>query len=371
MPHQLIRPCNLSYSPYLRPNAGVCRFFRRGYHQRHFSKASIIVFKCANSYKLPHVSFNASSRIIPIDPRRRQSSLAIGETSPEPAPENPGRRLVNTQVLLVECADRRGLVHAITGVLLKHGVNVVANQEFVERPAARFFMRTEFDGAVDAGQLATELRPALPAGANVQLSSLKPKRIVVLASREHHCLGDILIRHLFGDINAEVLGVVSNHAMLQPLVTRFGLPFHHLSHESLTREAHEAEMLRVIEHLRPDYLVLAKYMRILTPGFVRHFPARIVNIHHSFLPAFAGARPYQQAFDRGVKVIGATAHFVTEKLDEGPIIVQQVIPADHTHTAQALARAGRDVEQMVLARALRVLFEDRVFLCGNRTVIFD
>jgi len=278
---------------------------------------------------------------------------------------------VSTQVLLVECADRRGLVHAITGVLLKHGVNVVGNQEFVERPSARFFMRTEFDGTVDAGRLEAEVCAALPANASVRLSQLKPKRIVVLASKEHHCLGDILIRHAFGELNAQVLAVVSNHAALQPLVEKFNLPFHFISHENLTREAHEAEMLKVIDRLQPDYLVLAKYMRVLTPEFVRRFPARMINIHHSFLPAFVGAKPYQQAFDRGVKVIGASAHFVTEKLDEGPLIVQQVIPVDHTHTAHDLSQAGRDVEQMVLARALRLVFEDRVFLCGNRTVIFD
>jgi formyltetrahydrofolate deformylase len=194
---------------------------------------------------------------------------------------------------------------------------------------------------------------------------------VVLASKEHHCLGDLLIRQAFGELNAKVLAVIANHAVLQPLVTKFELPFHFISHETLTREAHEAEMLRIIEPLQPDYLVLAKYMRVLTPEFVRRFPTRIVNIHHSFLPAFVGARPYQQAFDRGVKVIGATAHFVTEKLDEGPIVVQQVMPVDHTHTAHDLSQAGRDVEQMVLARALRLVFEERVFLCGNRTVIFD
>ncbi|MBI3880527.1 MAG: formyltetrahydrofolate deformylase [Verrucomicrobia bacterium] len=278
---------------------------------------------------------------------------------------------MSTQILLVECDDRRGLVHAITGVLLKHGVNVVGNQEFVDRTPARFFMRTEFDGTVDAPRLEAEVRAALPAGATVRLSDLKPKRVVVLVSKEHHCLGDILIRHEFGELNAQVLAVLGNHAALQPLVAKFGLPFHFISHESLTREAHEAELLKVVEHLQPDYLVLAKYMRVLTPAFVRRFPARIVNIHHSFLPAFAGARPYQQAFDRGVKVIGATAHFVTEQLDEGPIIVQQVMPVDHTHTAHDLSQAGRDVEQMVLARALRLVFEDRVFLCGNRTVIFD
>ena len=279
--------------------------------------------------------------------------------------------LMNSQVLLVECEDRRGLVHAITGVLLQHGVNVVGNQEFVDRASARFFMRTEFDGTVAGAALEAEVRGALPANARVRLSDLRPKRIVVLVSKEHHCLGDILIRHAFGEMNAQVLAVLGNHPLLAPLVTQFGLPFHCLSHEGLSRPAHEAALLDVIAPLQPDYLVLAKYMRVLSAEFVSRFPVRILNIHHSFLPAFVGARPYQQAFDRGVKVIGASAHFVTDKLDEGPIIVQQVIPVDHTHTPRHLTQAGRDVEQMVLARALRLVFEDRVFLCGNRTVIFD
>ena len=278
---------------------------------------------------------------------------------------------MSTRVLLVECEDRRGLVHAITGVLLRHGANVVGNQEFVDRSSARFFMRTEFDGVVDTVRLQAEVREALPPDAVVRLSDLRPKRIVVLASKEYHCLGDLLIRHAFGELNARLLAVLSNHTVLESLATKFQVPFHHLSHEGFTREAHEAQMIQQIEALKPDYLVLAKYMRVLTPQFVQRFPARIVNIHHSFLPAFVGARPYQQAFDRGVKVIGATAHYVTEKLDEGPIIVQQVIPVDHTHTAHDLSQAGRDVEQMVLARAMRLVLEDRVFLCGNRTVIFD
>jgi len=279
---------------------------------------------------------------------------------------------MKTQVLLVECQDQRGLVHAITGVLLRHGVNVVGNQEFVELSAARFFMRTEFEGpVVAADRIEAEVREVLPPGAKVRLSDLKPKRIVVLVSREHHCLGDILIRHAFGELNASVLAVLSNHPELESLVARFELPFYCVGQEALERQEQEARLLEVIERLEPEYLVLAKYMRILSPEFVARFPARILNIHHSFLPAFAGARPYQQAFDRGVKVIGATAHFVTEKLDEGPIVVQQVIPVDHSHTAHDLSQAGRDVEQIVLARALRLVFEDRVFLCGNRTVIFD
>ncbi len=275
------------------------------------------------------------------------------------------------QVLLVECSDRPGLVHGITGVLFRHGVNVVGNQEFVDRTTARFFMRTEFDGQVDSGSIVDELRSALPADGTVRLSRQEPRRVVVLATREHHCLADILVRNSFAELNAKVLAVVSNHASLEPLVQRFGIPFHHVAHEGLERTEHERTLTAIIDRYAPDYLVLAKYMRILGPAFVGRYPNRMINIHHSFLPAFAGARPYHQAFERGVKVIGATAHFVTEKLDEGPIIVQQVIPMDHTHSAEDLQRAGRDVEQLVLSRALRLVFEERVFLCGNRTVILD
>jgi len=278
---------------------------------------------------------------------------------------------VKPHVLLVECEDRPGLVHGITGILFRSGVNVVGNQEFVDRPARRFFMRTEFDGAVDEAAIVSELRTLLPSGAALRLSQLTPKRVVVLASREHHCLADLLIRHAFHELNAEVLAVISNHPVLQPLVAKFDLPFHCLPHGELPREVHEAEVLAQVQHYRPDFVVLAKYMRVLSPRFVGQYPARLLNIHHSFLPAFAGARPYHQAFDRGVKVIGATAHFVTDELDAGPIIVQQVVSVDHTHTAEDLVQSGRDVEQMVLARALRLVFEDRVFLCGNRTVIFD
>jgi formyltetrahydrofolate deformylase len=278
---------------------------------------------------------------------------------------------VTSSVLLVECADQPGLVHGITGVLFRQGVNVVGNQEFVDRPSARFYMRTEFDGMVNRAALLAELRAVLPPDADVRLSHLEPKRVVVLASKEHHCLADILVRHSFQELNAHVLAVISNHPALESLVRKFDAQFHHLPHDAISREVHEAEILTVVQKYRPDFLVLAKYMRVLSPGFVRRFPARIVNIHHSFLPAFAGARPYHQAFVRGVKVIGATAHFVTDELDAGPIIVQQVVPVDHTHTAEDLVQSGRDVEQMVLARALRLVFEDRVFLCSNRTVIFD
>jgi len=277
-------------------------------------------------------------------------------------------------VLLVECPDQRGLVHAISGVLLRHGCNVVGNQEFVDAASGRFFMRTEFDGLEnsDAGQqLVAETQFSLPPGAVVRLAQSGPKRIVVLASREHHCLGDLLIRHQFGGINARIEAVISNHPVLGDLVRKFDVPFHYVPAEGLERGVHEAAVRRILDGIQPEFLVLAKYMRVLSSEFVRQYPSRIINIHHSFLPAFIGAKPYHQAFQRGVKVIGATAHLVTDDLDAGPILVQQVIPVDHTHAAEDLVRAGRDVEQFALAQALRLVFEDRVFLAGNRTVIFD
>lgn len=279
-------------------------------------------------------------------------------------------------VLLVECPDQRGLVHAISGVLLRHGCNVVGNQEFVDVASGRFFMRTEFDAPDTVGggadePIVAETLAALPAGARVRLAQPGPKRIVVMASREHHCLGDLLIRHQFGGINARIEAVISNHSVLGDLVGKFGVPFHHVPAEGVDRAAHEAAVSALLESIGPEFLVLAKYMRVLSPAFVARYPSRIINIHHSFLPAFIGAKPYHQAFQRGVKVIGATAHLVTDDLDAGPILVQHVIPVDHTHAAEDLVRAGRDVEQFALAQALRLVFEDRVFLAGNRTVIFD
>jgi formyltetrahydrofolate deformylase len=276
-------------------------------------------------------------------------------------------------LLLVECPDRAGLVHRITGTLLRREANVVGNQEFVDRAASRFFMRTEFElpvGTTTTG-IEEEIAGQLPPGAHVRLAPTQPRRVVVMVSREHHCLADLLVRQHFGEFNASIVGVVSNHASLGSFAERFEIPFFAVSAEGIAREEHEERVLDVLDGLKPDLVVLAKYMRVLSPRFVARYPTRLLNIHHSFLPAFVGARPYHQAFARGVKVIGATAHFVTDELDAGPIIVQEVIPVDHTRSAEDLARAGRDVEQFALAQALRLVLEDRVFLCGNRTVIFD
>jgi formyltetrahydrofolate deformylase len=278
---------------------------------------------------------------------------------------------MQSQILLIECADQPGLVHLATGVLFRSGVNVIRNHEFVDLESRRFFMRTEFEGSPASRNLVSEVQQVLPPAALVEVRTSAPKRIVVFASREHHCLADLLVRHAYQELQAEIVGVISNHDVLKPLADRFNVPFHYRPAENLSREEHEGAVQSLLDELRPELLVLAKYMRVLTPSFVGRWTRRIVNIHHSFLPAFVGARPYHQAFARGVKVIGATAHFVTDQLDEGPIIVQQVISVDHTHTPQDLAQAGRDVEQTVLARALRLVLEDRVFHCGQRTIIFD
>jgi formyltetrahydrofolate hydrolase len=204
-----------------------------------------------------------------------------------------------THLLLIDCADAKGLVHTVTGVLFRGNFNIIGNQEFVEPTRERFFMRTAFAGEGDPLPLVEELRTLLPPQASVRLAATGKR------------------------------------------------PY------------------------QPEYLVLAKYMRILSPDFIARWPRKIVNIHHSFLPAFVGANPYRQAYDRGVKIIGATAHFVTDQLDEGPIIAQAIQPVDHSYQPADMAQAGRDVEKLVLARALRLVLEERVFLLGNRTVIFE
>jgi formyltetrahydrofolate deformylase len=276
-----------------------------------------------------------------------------------------------THLVLIHCSDEPGLVYKITGVLFKYGLNIVRNGEFVDREGNEFFMRTEVAGDFDSDKVKAELQQILPTGAKIRLTDNHPKNIVLMATKEHHCLSELLVRHEFGELNARVLAVVSNYEVLGDLARKFNLPFHYLPHTDRTRETHEAEVLAVLAQYQPDFVVLAKYMRILSSEFVAHYANRLINIHHSFLPAFVGASPYAQAYARGVKIIGATAHFVNEQLDQGPIIAQSVIPIDHTQSAREMAQAGRDVEKIVLARSLKIVFDEQVFVHGNKTVIFD
>jgi len=296
----------------------------------------------------------------------------LDDTQVWPAPHSEApERAVPPQLLLIDCPDEVGLVHKITGVLFRAGLSIVSNHEFVDPTSRHFFMRTAFLGTASGARMIEELRALLPERANVRIASTEPRRIVILATREAHCLGDLLLRHDEGDIPAKIEAVVSNHATLERLVRRFDVPFHHVPHEGLDRASHERATQAVLDRYDPEYLVLAKFMRVLSSHFVSRYTGRIINIHHSFLPAFVGARPYQQAFERGVKIIGATAHLVTDDLDKGPIIAQDVRPVTHAHTAADMARAGRDVEKIVLAHGLTLLLEERVFLSGDRAVVFE
>ncbi len=276
---------------------------------------------------------------------------------------------VQKKVLRTICPDAKGLIAKITNICYKHQLNIVQNNEFVDHLTGRFFMRTELEGIFNDTTLLADLDDALPEGTNRELHTAGRRRIVIMVTKEAHCLGDLLMKSAYGGLDVEIAAVIGNHDALQNLVERFDIPFNLISHEGLTRDQHDQRLIEKIEQYQPDYVVLAKHMRVLTPAFVQRFPYQIINIHHSFLPAFIGARPYHQAYERGVKIIGATAHYVNDSLDEGPIIMQDVIHVDHSYTAEDMMRAGRDVEKNVLSRALYRVLAQRVFVYGNRTVI--
>ena len=275
------------------------------------------------------------------------------------------------QIVLIDCPDAKGLVYNITKVIYDLGLNIISNHEFVDSDSSYFFMRTVLAGSHPEEEFKRKLEGVLPDHSNIRLSELRKKPVVILATKEPHCLGDLLLRNADGELPCDVKAVISNHDHLRGLTESFKIPYHHISAEGTTREEHEQKILECLEHYNPEYLVLAKYMRIFTSDFIKHYPYRMINIHHSFLPAFIGASPYKQAFSRGVKIIGSTSHFVTENLDEGPIIVQDVIPVNHTFTAADMAQAGRDIEKNVLAKSLKLVLENRVFIFKEKTIVFD
>lgn len=274
------------------------------------------------------------------------------------------------KVLITDCADAQGLIANITGVCFSHKLNIIKNSEFVDNAQGRFFMRTELEGEFNDQALLDDLAKVLPEQNHTKLVDSATKRVVVMVTKEAHCLGDLLMKSYYGGLNVEIAAVVGNYDSLKPLADKFDIPFHHVCHEGKDRIAHEQEMLKIIDGYQADYLVLAKYMRVLTPEFVEQYPNKIINIHHSFLPAFVGAAPYRQAWERGVKIIGATAHFVNNCLDEGPIIKQDVIPVDHHYSSEDMARSGRDVEKSVLSKALQLVLNEQVVVYGNKTVVF-
>ena len=273
-------------------------------------------------------------------------------------------------ILKIDCSDKKGLIYNISNVIFKNDLNIEKNDEYVDNENGKFFFRAIINGDIQNGTLVEKLKEVIPSDANIVLKPQKRKKIIILATKESHCLGDLLLKYYSGELNAEVVAVVSNYDYLRGLVEKFDIPYHFVSHEGLNRIEHEQKVLEVLSAYEFDFMVLAKYMRILSSEFVKEYEQKIINIHHSFLPAFIGANPYKQAYTRGVKIIGATAHFVNDNLDEGPIISQDVIHVDHEYSWRDMQKAGKNVEKVVLSNALDLVLDERVFVYNNKTVIF-
>jgi len=276
---------------------------------------------------------------------------------------------VSRYILLIDTLDAKGLVYSVSKVLFEHGLNIDKNSEYVDSQENKFFMRTVISGDFNKHKLLEDIKLVLPKEHKIKLQEQTKKDIVLLVTKESHVLGDLLIRYVSGELNANIKAVISNHNDLGKLVEKFDIPYHFIDTKDLTRREHEQKVIDTIDIYNPEIIVLAKYMRILTPQFVEYFENKVLNIHHSFLPAFIGANPYKQAHSRGVKIIGATAHYVTNDLDEGPIIYQDITRIDHSYSWEDMRNAGRDVEKIVLSNALKLLLEDKIIIYTNKTVI--
>jgi len=273
-------------------------------------------------------------------------------------------------ILKIVCNDEQGLIYKISKILFENTLNVEKNNEFVDLENGKFFYRAKIAGELDYEKITKELKKVLPKNSKINLLKRKKRDIIIMVTKESHAIGDILIKHYSGKLNANIVAVISNHNLLRDLVKKFHIPYHHISHENLNRLSHEEKILQILSQYNFDYIVLAKYMRILSSSFVESFNEKIINIHHSFLPAFIGANPYKQAYQRGVKIIGATAHFVNNNLDEGPIIAQDVITVNHNFSWRDMQKAGADVESNVLSKAINIVLDDKIFIYDNKTIIF-
>jgi formyltetrahydrofolate deformylase len=275
-------------------------------------------------------------------------------------------------VLTLSCPDRLGIVYAVSGFLTRRDANIEDSQQFSEHASGRFFMRVEFTTAAQRDELAvgfTEIAREFDMEWQLHDRAVK-RRVLIMASKQGHCLNDLLYRFRIGALHGEAAAVVSNHPDWADLAASSGVPFHYLPVGHEGKAAQEQQILDLIETERIDTVVLARYMQILSSDFCAKLPGKILNIHHSFLPSFKGARPYHQAHARGVKLIGATCHYVTADLDEGPIIDQEVARVDHAHSPDELVAAGRDLESTCLARGLAAHLDDRILLNGHKTVVF-
>ena len=278
--------------------------------------------------------------------------------------------------LVISCPDTRGIIAAVANFVALQDGNILDADQHSDPHTREFFMRIEIDPAGFALKRETFAGAWEPVADRFKMRwrihwGEDVKRMAVLVSKEDHCLNDLLWRWRTGELQVEIPFVISNHDVLRSGVQGFGLEFHHLPVQEGSRQQQERQIRSLLAGARVDFLVLARYMQILSPEFVSERPEGIINIHHSFLPAFAGRKPYHRAFERGVKIIGATSHYVTDQLDEGPIIAQSTTPIDHRDTIEDLIRKGRDLERMVLATAVRHHIEDRIVVSKNKTVVFE
>lgn len=292
-------------------------------------------------------------------------------------PHSPGGRSDNAlATLLVSCPDRRGIVAALAQVLAGHGANILDSDQHTDRDAGQFFQRIRFDLAELTTDKLTLQRAVAEVAGRFQLKyrieyAERRQRVALFASRQDHCLIDLLLRHRSGELGCDIPLVISNHPDAGKIAAQYGIEFQLVAKTPETKVEQERREIELLEKTGIDLIVLARYMQVLSPNFVKAFPERIINIHHSFLPAFVGGKPYHQARERGVKLIGATAHYATADLDEGPIIEQDVVRCSHRDTVVDLVRKGRDLEKVVLARAVRWHLDHRVLVYGNKTVVFE
>jgi formyltetrahydrofolate deformylase len=285
----------------------------------------------------------------------------------------------DSAVLLISCPDRRGIVATISDFVFNHNGNILHADEHADEGSNLFLMRVEFDPAefdIDLGDLGDFSRHFTPIAEEFEMQwrlarSNYRQRMIILVSKYDHCLVDLLYRHKSGELACEIPLIISNHPDNQPIADFYGIPYITIPVPKDSKHQAEEKILGLLQQHNPDFMVLARYMQILSNEFVNQYPQRIINIHHSFLPAFVGAKPYHQAFTRGVKLIGATSHYVTEVLDDGPIIEQDVVRISHRDSLDDLLQKGRDLEKVVLSRAVRWHTENRVLLYGNKTVVFD
>jgi formyltetrahydrofolate deformylase len=276
-------------------------------------------------------------------------------------------------IATLQCADQPGIVHAMTTAVLNCGGNIIENQQFTDHGTNTFVMRTRFETSKGMAAAQTSLNGELGKFSpelHIRETAKKP-RALILVTKESHCLRDLMYLLELGELPIEIPLVVSNREDLKQLVESHGIPFMYLPIDTANKQSQEKTLLAKVKELEIDFVVLARYMQVLSADFCNAMPGKIINIHHSFLPGFKGAKPYHQAHDRGVKIIGATAHFVTADLDEGPIIEQDVAHVTHSSTPDELIALGRDIERRVLAKAVKLYAEDRIFIVGDRTVIFS